>query len=108
MKPARRSPPRWMIVEAAVATAIHQGRPVVALETTVVTPALPRPATLELARRLEADARSAGAAPATIGVLDGKLHVGLTAQQLERLATETAPHKISRRDVGPAVALGWT
>jgi pseudouridylate synthase len=108
MKPPRRSLPRWIVVEEAVATAIGQGRPVVALETTVVTHGLPRPANLELARRLEADIRSAGAIPATIGVLDGKLHVGLTPHQLERLATDTASHKISRRDLAPAVALGWT
>lgn len=108
MKPPRRSLPRWIVVEEAVATAVIQGRPVVALETSVVTHGLPRPANLELARRLEADVGAAGALPATVGVLDGKLHVGLTPHQLERLATETEPHKISRRDLGPAVALGWT
>jgi len=97
-----------MLVQEAVATALGEHRPVVALETTVLTHGLPRPANLELARRLEADVRSAAAIPATIGVLDGKVHVGLSAHQLERLATEATPHKISRRDVGPAVALGWT
>ena len=100
--------PPWMLVQEAVATALGEHRPVVALETTVLTHGLPRPANLELARRLEADVRSAAAIPATIGVLDGKVHVGLSAHQLERLATEATPHKISRRDVGPAVALGWT
>ena len=95
-------------MQEVVATALAEHRPVVALETTVLTHGLPRPANLELARRLESDVRSAGAFPATIGVLDGKVHVGLTSHQLERLATEAAPHKISRRDLAPAVAFGWT
>ena len=106
-KPERTLPP-WVIVQQAIVAAVQQSDPVVALETTVVTHGLPRPANLELARRLEDDVRSTGAVPATIGLLNGKLHVGLTPHQLERLATEPAPHKISRRDLGPAVALGWT
>jgi pseudouridylate synthase len=69
-----------------VAAALAARRPVVALESTVLTHGLPRPANLELALRLEAVVTEAGAVPATIGVLDGHAVVGLERTQLERLA----------------------
>ena len=71
-----------------VAEALGAGRPVVALESTVLTHGLPRPANLELAVRLERVVAEGGALPATVGVVDGRLRVGLDAGELERLATE--------------------
>ena len=76
----------------------------VALESTVITHGLPRPENLELARELEAQVRSAGAVPATIGVLDGVIHIGLSDEELERLANADGTRKISRRDFGIAIA----
>ena len=73
-----------------VKEALRQGRPVVALESTVITHGLPHPRNLELARELEETVREAGAVPATIGLVDGIPTVGLDAGQLERLATEPA------------------
>jgi pseudouridine-5'-phosphate glycosidase len=108
VSPTDRRSAAWIVIQEGIAAALKDGRPVVALETTVVTHGLPKPANLELARRLEADVRAAGAQAATIGVLDGKVHIGLTAEELERLATEDTPHKISRRDLGAAIASGWT
>jgi len=73
-------------VSEAVARALAARRPVVALETTLVTHGLPPPEGVEVALELEREVASRGAVPATIGVLDGKLRVGLERTELERLA----------------------
>ena len=75
-----------IVVSADVAAAITSGRPVVALETTVVTHGLPQPHGVDTALEMEAEVRAAGAMPATSGVLDGRLIVGLDEAQLRRLA----------------------
>ncbi|MBC7930229.1 MAG: pseudouridine-5'-phosphate glycosidase [Rubrivivax sp.] len=90
-----------------VASAVREGRAVVALESTVIAHGLPRPLNLETARRLEQIVREGGATPATVAVLGGKLRVGLVAAQLERLAESEGVHKLSRRDLAVAVARGW-
>jgi pseudouridine-5'-phosphate glycosidase len=77
---------------------------VVALESTVITHGLPEPVNLELARRLEAEVRGAGAVPATVAVIDGRICLGVTTDELERLALSRSLMKISRRDLGTAVA----
>ncbi|MFO8149941.1 MAG: pseudouridine-5'-phosphate glycosidase [Trueperaceae bacterium] len=86
-----------------VAEALGAGRPVVALESTVLTHGLPRPANLELALRLERVVAEGNALPATVGVVDGRLRVGLDAGELERLATE-AVDKASPWNLGAIVA----
>jgi len=78
----------------------------VALESTVITHGLPRPQNLQLARQLETEVRAQAAIPATIALMDQKIHVGLTEAELERLANETAARKISRRDLAAALAQG--
>ncbi len=80
----------------------------VALESTVITHGLPRPQNLQLARDLERIAREHGAQPATIAVLDGEIRVGLSEADLERLAGEPNPRKISRRDFAAALTKKWT
>src|SRR5918996_829003 len=90
-----------------VASALAQGRAVVALESTVIAHGLPRPQNLETARRLEEIVRACGAHPATIAVLEGGLHVGLSDEQLRHIAESRDVHKISRRDLPVAVARGW-
>jgi pseudouridine-5'-phosphate glycosidase len=77
--------------------------PMVALESTVITHGLPRPQNLQLARDMERTVRENGAMPATIAVLDGKIHIGLTEKELERLANEEHVRKISRRDFATAI-----
>jgi len=77
---------------------------VVALESTVVAHGLPYPANLETARQMEAAVRQHGAVPATIAVLQGRLHVGLTEPELEFLATARNIRKVSRRDLPVVVA----
>jgi len=82
--------------------ALRSSQPVVALESTVITHGLPRPNNLRLARDMERVVRENGATPATIAVLDGVIHVGLTDMELERLANEDNVRKISRRDFATA------
>jgi pseudouridine-5'-phosphate glycosidase len=79
-------------------------RPVVALESTVFAHGLPHPQNLETALRLEEAIRQEGALPATIGIIDGSMRVGLTADEIERLATATGVRKVSRRDLPLVVA----
>ncbi|HEU0294416.1 MAG TPA: pseudouridine-5'-phosphate glycosidase [Anaerolineales bacterium] len=83
---------------------INSGNPIVALESTVLTHGLPRPQNLQLARDMERVVREAGAVPATIGFLDGKLRVGLSDAELERLASEDHVHKVGPRDFATVIA----
>ena len=76
-----------VMVAPAVAEALEAGRPVVALETTLVTHGFPHPEGLEIAAELEAAVADEGAQPATIGIIDGRIRVGLDRSELERLAT---------------------
>jgi pseudouridine-5'-phosphate glycosidase len=79
------------------------GKAIVALESTVLTHGLPRPQNLQLARDMERSVREEGAAPATIGFLDGYLHIGMTKAQLERLANEDGPYKVGPRDFASVI-----
>ena len=90
-----------------VANAIAENRPVVALESTVIAHGLPRPQNLETARRLQTVVHESGAMPATIAIIDGKLNVGLSDDQIQFLALEENIRKISTRDIPVAVAQGW-
>ena len=72
--------------------------PIVALESTVLTHGLPRPQNLQLARDMELTIRENGATPATVAILDGSLHIGLTEAELESLAGETNAYKVGPRD----------
>jgi len=87
-----------------VAAALAAGKPVVALETSIVGQGLPAPHNLRVAVECEAAIRDEGGVPATVAVLDGKLRVGLVRQDLERIASHS--RKVSSRDLGPALARG--
>jgi len=89
-----------------VRAALADGRPVVALESTIITHGLPRPRNLEVARELEAIARAEGAVPATVGLVGGEPVVGLDAAELEHLATAGDVAKASTRDLPLALAAG--
>ena len=89
-----------------MAGALAEGRPVVALETSIVAQGLPAPYNLEAALGCERAIREAGAVPATVAVLDGALRVGLIESDLRRLAESGEAVKVSTRDLGAAVALG--
>jgi len=92
-------------ISPVVVAALAAGRPVVALESTLIAHGLPYPANLETALASEAAVRDAGATPATVAVWHGTPTVGLTETQLRELATATGVSKASRRDLGAAVAL---
>ena len=88
---------------ADVKRAMSASLPIVALESTVLTHGLPRPQNLYLARDMENAVRENGATPATIGFLDGTLHVGLADPQLERLAGEKDAYKVGPRDFATVI-----
>jgi pseudouridine-5'-phosphate glycosidase len=87
-----------------VAEALAWGRPVVALESTLIAHGLPRPDNLALARELEAIVRDEGGVPATIGLIRGEPIIGLSDAELERIATGAEVPKLSVRDLAPAAA----
>ncbi len=91
-------------ISPEVAAALKEGRPVVALETSIVGQGLPAPHNLRAARESEAAIRKEEAVPATVAVLDGLLRVGLGDNDLARIASGAV--KVSSRDLGPAVAKG--
>ncbi|MFD1626564.1 pseudouridine-5'-phosphate glycosidase [Azospirillum griseum] len=98
---------RVLTVTPEIADALADHRPVVALESTVISHGMPYPDNLATARALEAEVRSAGAIPATVAVMDGRIRVGLDDEALERLATAgRAARKLSRRDLPIALATG--
>jgi pseudouridylate synthase len=88
-----------------VSRALKGNQPIVALETAVLTHGLPHPDNIELSHQLEDEVKAGGATPATVGLLDGKIHIGLTAEEIARLGDLSQPaRKISRRDFGIALA----
>jgi len=99
--------PQLFQIFREVAEALATNKPVVALESTVIAHGLPRPTNLETAQRLEKIVREAGAIPATIGIINGKLRVGLNQEEIHLLAESDDIKKISTRDIPIAVAQKW-
>ncbi|RJQ83598.1 pseudouridine-5'-phosphate glycosidase [Amycolatopsis panacis] len=90
-----------------VASALRDGHPVVALESTILSHGLPHGRNLDVGRRLERVVRESGAIPATIAVLDGRAVIGLSPEELARVCAPGAGlEKLSLRDLGPAAGLG--
>ncbi|MFN8433320.1 MAG: pseudouridine-5'-phosphate glycosidase [Anaerolineales bacterium] len=86
-----------------VTRALSMGAPIVALESTVITHGLPQPQNLELARNMEQQVRDAKATPATIAVLDGKIRLGISDEELVRLSESQSTLKVSHRDFATAI-----
>ncbi len=95
-----------LMISAEVKDALASHRPVVALESTIITHGMPYPANAETAREVEAEVRAGGAVPATIAIIEGRLHVGLELDQLEALASAKGVAKASRRDMALVVSAG--
>ncbi|QXT38349.1 pseudouridine-5'-phosphate glycosidase [Gymnodinialimonas ceratoperidinii] len=89
-----------------VTEARAKGLPLVALESTIITHGMPYPQNLETARQVEADIREAGAVPATIAIMEGRVHIGLTEDELEALAQAKDVSKLSRADLAACLANG--
>jgi len=83
--------------------ALDLGAPIVALESTVITHGLPHPQNLQLARDMEKNVRDAGATPATIALLDGQIHIGISDEELVRLSESESTLKVSHRDFATAI-----
>lgn len=91
-----------------VQAAKDAGTPIVALESTIITHGMPYPQNVQTARLVEGDIRDAGATPATIAVIDGTLHIGLTDTQLDALGQAENVAKLSRADIAACIATGGT
>ena len=91
-------------IHPEVKDALSHHRPVVALETAVVTHGLPSPTNLTVQLALEDIVRSTGSIPATIGIIQGRIKIGLEKRELERLAETKTGVKVSRRDIAAAIA----
>lgn len=97
----------YLSVAPNVHDAIATGRPVVALESTIITHGMPYPQNLEMAKNVEAEVKKQGAVPATVAIMDGKFRVGVEGEDLERLAVEGhKAAKASRRDVAALLGSG--
>ncbi len=91
------------VLAPEVKSALRLMQPVVALESTVITHGLPQPDNLRLARDMEQEIRSGGAVPATVGLVNGQIRVGLSDLDLESLASAEKPLKVSHRDFATAI-----
>jgi pseudouridine-5'-phosphate glycosidase len=95
-----------VLIHPEVADALADARPVVALESTIISHGLPRPDNLRIAREIEAAVRSGGAVPATIAVVEGTARIGLDDAALVRVAGDEDVVKVSVRDIGTVAARG--
>jgi pseudouridylate synthase len=95
-----------LVVAPEVKQALAEGRPLVALETTLVTHGLPAPEGVETAHEMESAVREEGAVPATIGVLDGRARVGLSRDELDRLAAAPGVAKLNLGNLAAQIAAG--
>lgn len=98
----RRNAPIDILPE--VADALATNKPVVALESAIITNGMPYPTNLETSLSVERVVRSTGSIPATIAMLDGRIKIGLEDAQVRHLAEAASTVKISRRDIAPAIA----
>jgi pseudouridine-5'-phosphate glycosidase len=89
----------FLLFSPEVAAARNAGRPIVALESTIISHGMPYPQNVQTARKVEQIIRDAGAVPATIAIMDGKICIGLSDEQLETLGTASDAIKVSRRDL---------
>ncbi|MFD3189236.1 pseudouridine-5'-phosphate glycosidase [Sedimentitalea sp. HM32M-2] len=97
-----------LVLSAEIRAARAAGTPIVALESTIITHGMPYPQNVEVARQVEDDIRAAGAAPATIAVLEGHLQIGLDPEQLAALGQAQGVAKLSRADLAVCLATGGT
>lgn len=100
--------PNYFRLSPSVAEALKANQAVVALETTVVTHGLPYPQNLQLAEEIKEEVQHVGCVPATIGILEGQIRCGLTADEIRALATHVSVAKVSLRDIARLVVeKGW-
>lgn len=98
----------YLTITPEIQQAIDEGKPVVALESTILSHGMPFPENVEFAHKVEVVVRSAGAIPATTAIIGGKLKVGLTPEELDLMCKAENVGKVSRRDVATYLATGMT
>src|SRR6266516_3247152 len=98
-------PSPYITLSDEVQTALQAQQPVVALESTVIAHGLPYPANIEVAQAMESTIRAEGAIPATIGIHDRQINIGLTLEQITCLGTAQNVQKVSRRDLAITLAI---
>lgn len=96
--------PKFVDIQEDVLDALDQKKPIVALESTIITHGMPFPDNVEMARSVEDEIRARGAVPATIAVIDGRLKIGLSKEELDQLAQVKDALKISRADIAFAIS----
>ncbi|WP_288959942.1 pseudouridine-5'-phosphate glycosidase [uncultured Sulfitobacter sp.] len=96
--------PGFVDIQEDVLDALDQKKPIVALESTIITHGMPFPENVEMARSVEDEIRARGAVPATIAVIDGRLKIGLSKEELDQLAQVKDALKISRADIAFAIS----
>ena len=94
----------YLDIQPELQQALNQKQPVVALETTIISHGLPWPTNLQCAKNLQTTIRKAGALPATIGIIQGKIKIGLSERELEHFARADNIIKVSRRDLATVIA----
>ncbi|MBC5582454.1 pseudouridine-5'-phosphate glycosidase [Anaerofilum sp. BX8] len=99
---------KYLSVSPEIEKALAEGRPVVALESTILSHGMPYPENVEFSHKVEEIVRGEGAVPATTAIIGGKLKVGLTAEELEIMCRADGVGKVSRRDVAVYLATGRT
>lgn len=95
---------KYILLSDEVQEALHEQRPLVALESTVIAHGLPYPANIEIATAMENAIRAEDVTPAMIGIFDGKIRIGLSGDEIARLGTEKHVQKVSRRDLAITLA----
>lgn len=106
MNPTDQTPHPALVLTEEVRAALAEGRPVVALESTIISHGMPYPQNVAMATEVERIIRDAGVVPATIAVLGGRPRIGLAAPDLELLATDADVAKVSLRDLPYVIARG--
>ena len=99
---------RNIIKSKEVQSALTNNQPVLALESTIITHGMPYPDNLKFANKAESLCRNLGVVPATVGVIDGSVYVGLSFDQLAFICNNKKKYKISRRDIGLAITNRWS
>ncbi len=99
---------KYLSVSPEIEKALAEGRPVVALESTILSHGMPYPENVEFSHKVEEIVRGEGAVPATTAIIGGKLKVGLTAEELQIMCKADGVGKVSRRDVAVYLATGKT
>ena len=97
----------YLDISPEVKSALDQGRPVVALESTIIAHGMPYPDNVQVALQVENIIREYGVVPATIAILGGRLKVGLTPDEIEYLGTKQPVYKVTRRDIALACAMKY-